>query len=63
MRGLVHLRSILGNINVLVLPDQKSIPKAYDAFNADETMTDAKQQEAVENLGAKLAGVVAKLNP
>ncbi|HBK99597.1 MAG TPA: NADPH-dependent FMN reductase [Microcoleaceae bacterium UBA10368] len=62
MRGLVHLRSILGNINVLVLPDQKSIPKAYEAFNTDETMTDAKQQEAVENLGAKLAGVVAKLN-
>lgn len=63
LRGLVHLRSILGNINVLVLPDQKSIPKAFEVFNADGTMTDPKQQEAVENLGSKLAGVVAKLNP
>ena len=27
LRGLVHLRAILGNIKVLVLPDQVSIPR------------------------------------
>ncbi|CBN55545.1 MULTISPECIES: NADPH-dependent FMN reductase [Kamptonema] len=61
LRGLVHLRSILGNINVFVLPDQKAVPKAYEAFNADGTMKDPKQQELVENLGAKLSNVLAKL--
>jgi chromate reductase, NAD(P)H dehydrogenase (quinone) len=61
IRGLVHLRSILGNINVIVLPDQKAIPKAFEVFNADGTMKDAKQQESVENLGAKLSNVLSKL--
>jgi len=61
LRGLVHLRSILGNINVLVLPDQKAIPQAFEVFNADGTMKDPKQQESVENLGAKLSNVLSKL--
>ncbi len=62
LRGLVHLRSLLGNINVLVLPDQKAIPKAFEAFDADGKLKDPEQQKAVENLGAKLATVIGKLN-
>jgi chromate reductase, NAD(P)H dehydrogenase (quinone) len=61
LRGLVHLRSILGNIKVFVLPDQIAIPKAFEAFNTDGTMKDSKQQESVENLGAKLSNVLSKL--
>jgi NAD(P)H-dependent FMN reductase len=61
LRGLVHVRDILGNIGVLVLPDQKAIPKAFEAFNEDGSLKDAKQQEAVENIGAKVAAVLAKL--
>lgn len=61
LRGLVHLRSILGNIFVLMLPDQKAIPGAGDAFDGNGSLKDAKQQEAIENLGAKLATVLAKL--
>lgn len=61
LRGLVHLRSILGNINVFVLPDQKAIPQAFEAFNSDGTMKDPKQQDSVENLGAKLSNVLSKL--
>lgn len=61
LRGLVHLRSILGNISVLMLPDQKAIPGAGDAFDGNGSLKDAKQQEAIENLGAKLATVLAKL--
>lgn len=62
LRGLVHLRSILGNIGVLVLPEQKSIPNAAQLFNEDGSLNDPKQQQDVENLGAKLAQVIAKLN-
>jgi len=61
LRGLVHLRSILGNINVFVLPDQKAIPKSFEAFDVDGTMRDPQQREVVENLGAKLSNVLAKL--
>jgi NAD(P)H-dependent FMN reductase len=61
LRGLVHLRSILGNINVLVLPDQKAIPQAFEVFNADGTMKDPTLQESVENLGANLSNVLSKL--
>jgi chromate reductase len=62
LRGLVHLRSILGNIKVLVLPDQIAITKAYEAFNADGTLKDPKQQESIEQLGDSLTKILLKLN-
>ncbi|MEH1874460.1 MAG: NAD(P)H-dependent oxidoreductase [Nostoc sp.] len=62
LRGLVHLRSILGNIKVLVLPDQIALSKAYEAFNPDGTLVDHKQQESVEQLGAGLTKILLKLN-
>ncbi len=62
LRGLVHLRSILGNIKVLVLPDQIAVPKAYEAFNADGTLKDPKQQESIEQLGDGLTKILLKLN-
>lgn len=61
LRGLVHVRAILGNIGVLVLADQLAISKAHDAFNADGSLKDAKQQVGVEGLGKKLAATIAKL--
>ncbi|MEH1799285.1 NADPH-dependent FMN reductase [Nostoc sp.] len=62
LRGLVHLRSILGNIKVLVLPDQIALPKAYEAFNSDGTLKDPKQQESIEKLGDGLTKILLKLN-
>ncbi len=61
LRGLVHVRSILSSIGVLVLPDQKALPKAFEAFDADGRLNDSKQQAEVEQLGNKLATVLAKL--
>ena len=61
LRGLVHVRSILGNIKVLVLPDQVAVPKANEAFNPDGSLKDPKLQASVEGLGAQLARVIAKL--
>ncbi len=63
LRGLVHLRAILGNIKVLVLPDQVAVGKAYEAFNPDGFLKDAKQQESIEKLGENLATILAKLVP
>lgn len=61
LRGLVHLRSILGNIQVLVLPDQISIPTAQDAFAPDGSLKDAGKQRAVQAIGRKLAETTVKL--
>ncbi|MCX5661942.1 MAG: NAD(P)H-dependent oxidoreductase [Planctomycetota bacterium] len=61
LRGLVTLRSILGNIRVLVIPDQIAIPKAYEVFNPDGSMKDPKQQQSVQQIGATLASVIQRL--
>ncbi|WP_392531667.1 NADPH-dependent FMN reductase [Nostoc sp. C117] len=62
LRGLVHLRSILGNLKVLVLPDQIAVSKAYEAFNSDGSLKDPKQQESIEKLGDGLTKILLKLN-
>lgn len=61
LRGLVHVRSILGNINVLVIPDQVAVMRANDAFNPDGSLKDAKQHTLVQQLGAKVAQMLVKL--
>lgn len=61
LRGLVHVRAILGNIGVTVLPDQVAVSKAHEAFAADGTLSDAKQAARVKNLGAQLARHLTKM--
>ncbi len=61
LRGLVHVRAILGNIGVTVLPDQVAVGKAYEAFREDGSLADEKQAARVKALGAQLARHLAKL--
>jgi len=61
LRGLVHVRSILGNIGVIVLPDQIAVAKAHEAFQPDSSLVDPKRQAGVEGLGKTLASFLAKL--
>ncbi|MEQ9368668.1 MAG: NAD(P)H-dependent oxidoreductase [Coleofasciculus chthonoplastes F3-SA18-01] len=61
LRGLIHVRAILGTIGVLVLPDQKAISNAYQAFDQNGNLIDETQQASVKKLGSKLATVLAKL--
>ena len=61
LRGLAMVRSILGNIRVLILSQQVAIPKANEAFNPDGSLKDPKQQAAIEKLGADLAEILKKL--
>ena len=62
LRGLVHLRAILGNIGVLVLPEQLAIARAFEAFAEDGSLKDAKLQLGIQGLGKSLAGLLAKLH-
>ena len=61
LRGLVHVRSILGNIGVIVLPDQIAVPKANEAFEADGSLKHPKQHAGIEGLGHTLASFLMKL--
>ena len=60
-RGLVHVRSILSSIGVLVLPDQVSIPQIHKAFDAEGNMTDVRHQESLLKLGRRLAETTARI--
>lgn len=61
IRGMVHLRAILGNINVIVLPQQLAVGKVHEAIGEDGRLKDAKQQQAIENIGASVARTITKL--
>jgi len=61
LRGLVHVRAILGNIGVLVLPKQIAISQADKAFDKDGRLVDDGKQSQVEKLGAELARVITGL--
>jgi chromate reductase len=62
LRGLVHLRSILSSIGVLVLPDQVTIRNAADAFGDDGRLKEERWQSNAEGLGKSLARMLLKLN-
>jgi chromate reductase len=62
LRGLRHLREILEGIGVLVIPDQKAVPNAYQMFDDAGQLTDADQRASIEAIGARVATVASKLN-
>lgn len=61
LRGLVVVRMLLGNIRMIVLPDQVAIPNAAAAFNPDGSLADAKKHAEVMGLGEKLAKFLSAL--
>lgn len=61
LRGLVHLRAILGNLGVTVLPDQVAVGSAHKAFDANGSLIDEKQGARIRRLGSTLAHHLAKL--
>ena len=61
LRGLVHLRAILGNIGVLVLPEQVAIPKASGSFDSEGRLKEPQQQANIQRLGEQLVKIVGKL--
>lgn len=61
LRGLVHLRAILGNIGVLVIPDQHALGKAHEAFDAEGKLKDQAQQKRIAEISKKLVMISGKL--
>lgn len=61
LRGLVTVRSILGNIGVIVVPEQSTVSKVHEAFGEDGKLKDAKQIAALERVGSRVANVASAL--
>ena len=61
IRGLVHVRAILGNIGVYVLPDQVSISTAHEAFDESGKLKDPRKIKQVEKLASGLVELTRKL--
>ena len=61
LRGLAHLRSILGNLGCIVLPDQVAVSKAHEAFTSDGALVDDRQHQRIVALGKTLAETGARL--
>ncbi len=61
MRGLVHLRSVLGNIGVIVLPDQVAVPKAHEVFDSAGGIKDERTAGQVTRVVKGLVDFLKKL--
>lgn len=61
LRGLVHLRSILGNLNMLVIPEQLAIGKAHEAFAPDGKLIDLKQNDSLNVIVNKAINLTKKI--
>ena len=61
IRGLVFLRMLLSNINVMVLAEQQAIPFGMKAFNEEGSLVDNQQQQLIANLAAKLVTITEQL--
>lgn len=61
LRGLVALRSILGNIGSIVLPSQFALSRADQAFDAEGALIDEKNLKSVRGVVEPLVQVTSKL--
>ena len=61
LRGLVHVRAILGNIGVHVLPKQLAVSGATKLFNDDDSINDPDREKQLKDIGANLAQMTDKI--
>lgn len=61
LRGLAHVRQILTGLGVLVIPQQRAVGGAANAFDADGKLQDSAQQAAVEGIGVRVVDLVRRL--
>ncbi len=57
LRGLVHVRAILGNIGTMLIADQLAVGKADDAFAEDGSLKNPKQHGMLADIVRELVRV------
>ncbi len=62
LRGLVHVRSILENIGVLVIPEQVAVSKAHETLGDDASMKNKDQEQQVKRIGSSVTKLLIALN-
>ena len=62
LRMLPHLRDLLLNISVTVIPAMQAVGGASNAFDENGALKDEKQAAGVKNLATQLVGILQKLN-
>ncbi len=63
LRGLAALRTLLGNIRVLVIPEQFALVRAHEAFDEGGALKDPKQAAAVAAVARRLVEVTGRMHP
>ena len=62
VRSLAHVRSMLANIGVLVLPEQVTLSQAMHAFQPDGSLQEPGMHARVAGLGERLATMLQKIS-
>lgn len=62
LRGLVHVRAILGNLGMIVLPEQVAVGKAHEAFNDAGSLKDERTSGMLEAMVASVVSTTERLN-
>lgn len=57
LRGLVTVRSILGSIGILVVPQQFALSKAHEAFDANGALKDERHAAQLRDVASAVARV------
>jgi len=61
MRGLRHLRDVLTELQMIVLPKQVSLPAANNAFDSQGQLTDPATNRRLGELVGELLGMAKRL--
>ena len=61
LRGLVHVRSILSNLGMLVLPDQLALGSAGSAFNDNGLLVDDGDRGRLQRVVARQVDLLKRL--
>lgn len=61
MRGLVHLRDILGNIGVTMVPSEAAVPKAHEAFDENGSLLDEQTSKRVQSVASALVQLTSQV--
>jgi NAD(P)H-dependent FMN reductase len=61
LRGLVHVRSIMGNLGCLVVPEQKAFSGAHALFDDEGQLKETADREAIERVVGALVETATKL--
>lgn len=61
LRGLVHVRALLTNLGVTVVPKQHALSAAHKAFNDDGSLANESDQSSVDAVAGQLVELCRKL--